>query len=97
MSVVNYKTTQEQHSNMDEINNDKIIQQEADSVEMPQNDFINMTNIKENVRFLISQSSAPTFVPRTPLEHFFLYNNAGTRRLYVYDKTSGTWHFSSLT
>lgn len=82
---------------MEEIKNDKIIQEDSENIELPQNNLVDMTNITENVRFLISQSSAPTFVPRTPLEHFFLYNSGGTRRLYVYDKTSGTWHYSSLT
>lgn len=82
---------------MEEIKNDKIEYNEPEKVEMPQNNLVNMTNITENVRFLISQASAPTYVPRTPLEHFFLYNSGGTRRLYVYDKTSGTWHYSLLT
>ncbi len=82
---------------MEEIKNEKIEYNEPEKVEMPVNNLVGMTNITENIRFLISQSSAPTFIPRTPLEHFFLYNNGGTRRLYVYDETSGTWHYSSLT
>lgn len=82
---------------MDEIKNDKIIQGEPEKITLPENNLVNMTNITENIRFLIPQSSAPTFIPRTPLEHFFLYNNGGTRRLYIYDKASGTWHYASLT
>lgn len=82
---------------MEEIKNDTIKNDAPSPIELPNNELVGFTQLRSDIRFLISQSSAPTYIPRTPLEHFFLYNNGGTRRLYVYDRTSGTWHYSSLT
>lgn len=82
---------------MEEIKNDKIIQEEPEQVTLPDNPLLGMTNLRADVSFFIPKATAPTYVPRTPIEHFYLYNNGGTRRLYVYDKTAGTWHYSSLT
>lgn len=77
--------------------NDKIEIPLDTPVEIPKSEFVPLTNISSDVAFLMSAAAAPTYIPRTPLEHFFLYNNGGTRRLYVYDRRSGSWHYSSLT
>ena len=43
-------------------------------------------------------SAVPDWTPRGRLEDSLaLYSNAGTRRLYIYDSTSGSWHYASLT
>jgi len=43
-------------------------------------------------------SSAPSWTPRGRLiDSFALYVNGGTRRLYVYDYSSASWHYASLT
>lgn len=43
-------------------------------------------------------SSAPTWTPRGRLEDSLaLYVNAGTRRLYIYDQSTTSWHYVTLT
>lgn len=91
--------TQEHHTNMEakEIKNDKIENQDDGQLEMAINELTPFNSLVQTSRFMVATSSAPTDIPRTPLDYFRLYNNAGTRRLYVYDKASNTWHFSTLS
>lgn len=91
--------TLEHLTNMEikETKNDNIEQLNDTPVEMAQDNFVPFNTLVQTSRFLSATASAPTDIPRTPLEYFRLYNNGGTRRLYVYDKASNTWHYTSLS
>lgn len=53
------------------------------------------------VQFLLGSiprvSAAPTYSPKTFLDHFRLYSNGGTYRLYIYDAPSQAWRYAALT
>ena len=40
-------------------------------------------------------SAAPTQAPKNLIEQFVLYENDGTRRLYIW--VAGTWRYTALT
>lgn len=42
-------------------------------------------------------STAPTLAPNSLFGQFKFYSNAGTFRLYVFDVTGNTWHYTALT
>jgi len=79
-----------------ETKNDNIEQQNNTAVEMAQDNLVPFNTLVQTSRFLSATSTAPTDIPRTPLDYFRLYSNGGVYRLYVYDKASNTWKYIVL-
>jgi len=71
--------------------------EEPSSIAVPMGDKTKTSNLEDDLRFIRTTSTIPTYFPRTSLEKIVVYVSGTTYRLYVWDNTNKTWRYVALT
>jgi hypothetical protein len=76
--------------------NEQLSVPEPSPFEIPEAEKIQIERLEAR-EFLSPVSAAPTHIPVHPLDAFALYINGATKRLYIFDTSTNTWLYTTLS